>query len=124
MLLRLASVSVTNAFALLRLLSMSDQDNDAEILALQPQITVFERQLGNTRPRSLFTPPIGRSSRRCYTDFRSRRFVDSDCECAQGQCCNGTGVSSHDTTRSDPTKRPSRPRTIDSIRFLVLHLAW
>jgi hypothetical protein len=45
---------VTNAFALLRLLPMSDWDKDTEILALRRQITVLERQLGNARPR--FSP--------------------------------------------------------------------
>jgi putative transposase len=50
-LLRLAYLSVTNAFALLRLLPMSDRDKDVEILALRHQITVLERQLGRTRPR-------------------------------------------------------------------------
>ena len=54
MLLRLAYLSVTNAFALLRLLPMSDRDKDVEILALRHQITVLERQLGRTRPR--FSP--------------------------------------------------------------------
>ncbi|MGW7694475.1 hypothetical protein ACWGMA_37460 [Streptomyces asiaticus] len=51
MLLRLAYLSVTNAFALLRLLPMSDRDKDAEILALRHQITVLERQLGGARVR-------------------------------------------------------------------------
>jgi putative transposase len=53
-LLRLAYLTVTNAFAVLRLLPMSDRDKDAEILALRHQITVLERQLGNDRVR--FTP--------------------------------------------------------------------
>ena len=35
MLLRLAYLSVTNVFALMRLLPMSNQDKDAEILALR-----------------------------------------------------------------------------------------
>ncbi|MEV0704376.1 hypothetical protein AB0I53_41565 [Saccharopolyspora sp. NPDC050389] len=46
MLLRLAYLGVTNAFAMLRLLPMSDRDKDIEILALRHQITVLERQLG------------------------------------------------------------------------------
>ncbi|WNE95451.1 hypothetical protein PS467_08860 [Streptomyces luomodiensis] len=54
MLLRLAYLGVTNTFALLRLLPMSDRDKDAEILALRHQITVLERQLGSDRVR--FTP--------------------------------------------------------------------
>ncbi|MGW0707600.1 hypothetical protein ACWD4G_16850 [Streptomyces sp. NPDC002643] len=51
MLLRLAYLGVTNVFALLRLLSVSNQDKDAEILALRHQITVLERQLGRDRVR-------------------------------------------------------------------------
>jgi putative transposase len=53
-LLRLAYLGVTNAFALLRLLPISDRDKNIEILALRHQITVLERQLGNERVR--FTP--------------------------------------------------------------------
>jgi len=54
MLLRQAYLSVTKAFALLRLPPISDQAEDAEILALRHQITVLEGQLGRTRPR--FSP--------------------------------------------------------------------
>jgi putative transposase len=50
-LLRLAYLGVTNAFALLRLLAVSDRDEEMEILALRHQIAVLERQLGTTRPR-------------------------------------------------------------------------
>ncbi|WP_394326611.1 hypothetical protein [Streptomyces hygroscopicus] len=52
MLLRLAYLGVTNAFAVLRLLPMSDQDKDAEILALRHQIAVLERQLGKRKVQS------------------------------------------------------------------------
>jgi hypothetical protein len=48
-LLRLAYLTVTNMFAALRLLPMSDRDRDAEILALRHQISVLERQLGSGR---------------------------------------------------------------------------
>ncbi|WP_240942254.1 hypothetical protein [Planosporangium thailandense] len=49
MLLRLAYLTVTNAFAALRLLPVGDRDKDAEILALRHQITILERQLGANR---------------------------------------------------------------------------
>lgn len=49
-----AYLTVTNAFAGLRLLLMSDRDKDAEILTLRHQITVLERQLGNDGVR--FSP--------------------------------------------------------------------
>jgi putative transposase len=51
-LLRLAYLTVTNAFAALRLLPMSDRDKGVEILVLRHQIAVLERQLGaDTRVR-------------------------------------------------------------------------
>jgi putative transposase len=46
-------LSVTNVFALLRLLTVSDRNKEIEILALRHQITVKERQLGTTRPQFL-----------------------------------------------------------------------
>jgi hypothetical protein len=50
-LLRLAYLGVTNAFAVLRLLPMSDRDKDVEILALRHQLAMLERQLGTTKAR-------------------------------------------------------------------------
>ena len=122
MLLRLAYLGMTNAFALLRLLPMSDRDKDTAILALRHQITVLERQLGQTRPR--FSPgdraflaallhrhPVATLRRlrllvrpetllRWHRDLLARRYA----------------------ARYRP-KRPGRPRTIRSIRLLVLRLA-
>ncbi|MBA4865308.1 transposase [Streptomyces sp. PSKA54] len=46
MLLRLAYLTATNTFALLRLLPMSDRDKDIEILALRHQLLVLQRQVG------------------------------------------------------------------------------
>jgi hypothetical protein len=48
-LLRLVYLGVSNTFALLRLLPMSDRDKDAEILALRHQLVVLQRQLGPRR---------------------------------------------------------------------------
>jgi putative transposase len=67
-LLRLAYLGVTNVFALLRLLPMSSQDKDAEILALRHQVLVLQRQLGPGRVR--FTPGTGRCWRLCCTGSR------------------------------------------------------
>ena len=50
-LLRLAYLGVTNAFAVLRLLPMNNRDKDVEILALRHQITVLERQPGKEKVR-------------------------------------------------------------------------
>ena len=120
--LRLAYLSVTNAFALLRLLSVSDRDKEVEILALRHQIAVLERQLGKTRPR--FCPAdraflaallhrlrpgvLGRlrllvrpeTVLRWHRDILARRHA----------------------VRSRP-RRPGRPRTVRSVRLLVLRLA-
>ncbi|ASQ93305.1 hypothetical protein CGL27_09385 [Streptomyces sp. 11-1-2] len=52
--MRLGYLAVTHAFAVLRLLPMSDRGKDAEILALRHQLMVLERQLGKDRGR--FTP--------------------------------------------------------------------
>ncbi|WP_331767891.1 hypothetical protein [Embleya sp. NBC_00896] len=49
--LRLGCLTVTNAFAALRLLLMSDRDKDAEIPALRRRLTVLERQFGDQGPR-------------------------------------------------------------------------
>ncbi|MGW6359385.1 hypothetical protein ACWFR5_30490 [Streptomyces sp. NPDC055092] len=58
MLLRLAYLSVTNTFTLLRLLPMSERDKDIEILVLRHQLLVLQRQVGrpaftDTEPRQL-----------------------------------------------------------------------
>ena len=51
MLLRFAYLEVSNKFAVLRLLPMSDREKDAEILALRHQIRILQRQLDGQRVR-------------------------------------------------------------------------
>ena len=122
MLLRLAFLGVTNVFALLHLLPMSDRDKDTEILALRHQIVILERQLGGARPR--FSPadraflaallhrlPVQALRRlrplvRPETILRWHRDL----------------LARHHAARSRP-RRPGRPWTIRSIRLLVLRLA-
>jgi hypothetical protein len=50
--LRLAYLALTNTFALIRLLPMSDRDKDVEILALRHQLAVLQRKAG----KPAFTP--------------------------------------------------------------------
>src|SRR5919106_4016368 len=50
-LLRLAYLGITNAFALLRLLPGCDRDNDVEILSLRHQLAVLQRQLAGQQVR-------------------------------------------------------------------------
>jgi putative transposase len=121
-LLRLAYLGVTNAFALLRLLPMSDRDKDVEILALRHQLAVLERQLGSEKvrfdagDRAFLAALLHRLPRavlrrvrllvrpdtvlRWHRDLLARRHADMS-----------------------RRKRPGRPRTVPSIRILVLRLA-
>ena len=122
MLLRLAYLAVTNAFALLRLLPMSDRDKDAEILALRHQVAVLERQLGKARPR--FSPGdrafLAALLHRLPRDVigRFRLLVRPDTVLRWHRDL----LARRHATRSRP-RRPGRPRTIRSIRLLVLRLA-
>ncbi|MER7694508.1 integrase [Streptomyces sp. NPDC097610] len=122
MLLRLVYLGMASAFAMLRLLPMSDRDKDVEILALRHQIGVLERQLNGQRVRfgagvraflaALFQglpPEVWRGMRlvvRPDTVLRGHRDL----------------VGRRHAARSRP-KRGGRPRTVCSIRALVLRLA-
>jgi putative transposase len=120
-LLRLAYLTVTNAFAVLRLLPMSDRDKDAEILALRHQITVMERQLGPGKAK--FAPedraflaallqPLPREALR-----RLRLVVRPDTVLRRHRDLMGR----RHANASRP-QRPGRPRTVRSVRNLVPRL--
>ncbi|ROP41851.1 integrase [Saccharothrix texasensis] len=119
--LRLAYLGVTNAFALLRLLPLSDRDKDTEILALRHQITLLERQLGDARPR--FSPSdrafLAALLHRLPADAlrRLRLLVRPETVLRWHR---DLLARSH-AARSRP-RRPGRPRTVRSIRLLVLRL--
>ncbi|MCA1674879.1 MAG: helix-turn-helix domain-containing protein, partial [Actinobacteria bacterium] len=122
MLLRLAYLTVTNAFAVLRLLPMSDRDKDAEILALHHQITVLERQLGKEKVR--FTPSdrafLAALLHRLPADVlrRLRLLVRPDTVLRWHR-----GLVARRHAAESRPKRLGRPRTTRSIRALVLRLA-
>ena len=111
MLLRLAYLGVTNVFALLRLLPMSDRDKDAEILALRHQITVLERQLGDARPRllpcarALLAALLNRLPRDVLGRFRLLVRPDTLLR------WHGDLLAHRHAARSRP-KRSGRPRTV------------
>jgi hypothetical protein len=120
--MRLAYLGVTNAFAMLRLLPMSDRDKDVKILALRHQVTVLERQLGNEMPRfdasdraflAALLHPLPRDVLR-----RVRLLVRPDTVLRWHRYL----IARRHAARSRP-KRPGRPRTVHSIRVLVLRLA-
>ncbi len=122
MLLRLAYLAVTNAFAALRLLPMSDRDKDVEILALRHQLSVLERQLGTARPK--FTPEdraflaalLHRLPKQALR--RLRLLVHPDTVLRWHRDL----IRRRHAARSRPN-RTGRPRTVGSIRLLVLRLA-
>ena len=122
MLLRLAYLSVTNVFALLRLLPVSDQAKEVEILALRHQIIVLERQLGKARPR--FSPVnqafLAALLHRLPRDMpgRFRLLVRPETVLRWHRDL----LTRRHAARSRP-KSPGRPRTVRSIRLLVVRLA-
>jgi putative transposase len=121
-LLRLGYLGVTNAFAMLRLLPMSNRDKDVEILALRHQITVLERQLGGKRLR--FHPSdrafLAALLHRLPLNVlrRLRLLVRPDTVLRWHRDL----LACRHAARSRP-KRPGRPQTVRSIRALVLRLA-
>ena len=122
MLLRLVYLSVTNMFALLRLLPVSDRDKDVEILALRHQVTVLQRQLGTTRPRLLpgdrafLAALLHRLPRNVLSRFRLLVRPDTVLHWHRNL------LTRRHAARSRP-RPPGRPRTVRSIRLLILRLA-
>lgn len=121
MLLRLAYLTVTNTFAILRLLPAGDRDKDTEILVLRHQIAVLERQLGERKVR--FTPPDRAllaallHHLRPETLRRMRLLVRADTVLRWHRDL----IRGRHAARSKP-KRPGRPPAVRSIRTLVLRL--
>ncbi|MFE9976674.1 integrase core domain-containing protein [Streptomyces hirsutus] len=122
MLLPLAYLGMANAFAMLRLLPMSDRDKDMEILALRHQLSVLERQLGKEKVR--FSPSdrafLAALLYRLPRDVlrRLRLLVRPDTVLRWHRDL----VARRHADQSKP-KRPGRPRTVHSVRALVLRLA-
>ena len=120
--LRLAYLGVTNVLALLRLLPMSNRDKEVEILSLRHQIMVLERQLGKARPRfsladRAFTAAL---LHRLPRDMlgRFRLLVRPETVLRWHRDL----LARRHAARSRP-RHPGRPRTVRSIRRLVLRLA-
>ncbi|MBL7495302.1 transposase [Frankia sp. CNm7] len=122
MLLRSTYLGVTNVFALLRLLPRGDGDKDIEILALRHQITVLQRQLEGRRiqfqpaDRVLLAALLHALPQ--PTLRRLRLLVRPDTVLRWHRAL----IARHHAAASRP-KRRGRPRTMTSIRLLVLRLA-
>ncbi|GAB2974455.1 hypothetical protein GCM10027184_25310 [Saccharothrix stipae] len=97
---------------------MSDQDKDVEILVLRHQITVLERELGNTRPRfssgdrAFLTALLHRLP---VDTLRRRRLLVRPETVLRW---HRDLLARRHAARSRP-KRPGRPPTIRSIRLLA-----
>jgi putative transposase len=121
-LLRLAYLGLTNTFVLLRLLPMTDRDKDTEIVVLRHQIALLQRQLGDKQvrfdpaDRALLAALLHRLPRQ--TLHRLRLLVRQDTILRWHRDL----LRRHHAAVSRP-KRPGRPRTIRSVRMLVLRLA-
>ncbi len=121
MLLRLAYLGITNAFALLRLLPGSDCDRDAEILALRHQLAVLHRQLGGQRVRF---EPADRAWLAALLSGLPRPALQNLRLLVRPDTVLRWHRDLH--ARRHAASRPrlrGRPRTIRSIRALVLRLA-
>jgi putative transposase len=121
-LLRLAYLGVTNAFAMLRLLPMSDRDKDAEILALRHQMMVLQRQLGERKPRfepsdrAFLAALLHRLPMNVLRQVRLLVRPDTVLRWHRDLFSRRHAIASR-------PNRPGRPRTLRSIRALVLRLA-
>jgi transposase InsO family protein len=121
MLLRLAYLGITNAFALLRLLPGNDRDKDTEILALPHQLAVLHRQLGEQRVR--FEPAdrawlaalLHRLPKPTLQNLRLLVRPDTVLRWHRNL------VARRHEAMSRPRRR-GRPPTVRSIRALVLRL--
>ena len=119
--MRLAYLTAANAFAVLRLLPMTDREKDAEILVLRHQIAVLERQLDGERVR--FTVPdralLAALLHRLRPGVlrRMRLLVRPDTVLRRHRDL----IAGRHAARSKP-KRPGRPPTVRSIRTLALRL--
>jgi hypothetical protein len=119
--LRLVYLGVTNALAMLRLLPTTDRAKDAEILALRHQIMVLQRQLNGQRirftaaDRALLPALLHRLPRTVLRQVRLLVRPETVLRWHRDL------VAAHHARISRP-KRVGRPRTVRSIRVLVLRL--
>jgi len=121
-LVRFAYLAVTHAFAALRLLPMTHREKDIEILALRHQLTILQRQISDQRPQlrpedraflAALLVPLSRATLR-----RLRLLVSPDTVLRWHR-----DLVKHRHTRASMRREPGRPRTVASIRRLVLRLA-
>ena len=122
MLLRLAYLGITNVFALLRVLPRSDHDKDTEILVLRHQLGVLRRQVGDRRvrfhsaDRALLAALLHRVGRPVRQRLRLLVRPDTILRWRRDLLARRHAIVSR-------PRRRGRPRTLRSVRALVLRLA-
>ncbi len=119
MLLRLSYPALTNVFAFVRLLPMSDVDKDVEILALCHQLAVLQRQLDRPRlappDRAFLAALLHRLPR---PTLRQLHLIISPDTILRWH----RDLLRHRHAEASRPKRPGRPPTVRRIRALVLRL--
>lgn len=127
MLNRFAYLAVSHAFAVLRLLPMTDRAKDVEILALRHQLTVLQRQLGDQRPQlrpedraflAALLVPLSRGTSLPRATLRRLRLLVSPDTILRWH----RDLMKHCHARASQRRGAGRPRTIASIRGLVVAL--
>lgn len=122
MILRLAYLGFVNVFALLRLLSRSDREKDAEILALRHQLVVLQRQLGVSRVR---LQPADRALLAALLHRLPRPRLHAVTLLVRPETVlrwHRTLLARRHAAVSRPRRR-GRPPTVRSVRALVVRLA-
>jgi putative transposase len=120
-LLRLAYLGVTNVFALLRLLPRRDHDKDTEILVLRHQLAMLQRQLNGQRircepaDRAWLAALLHRVPRPTLRSLRLLVQPDTVVRWHRDLLARRHAAASR-------PRRRGRPRTVRSVRALVLRL--
>ncbi|MCQ4046659.1 integrase core domain-containing protein [Streptantibioticus rubrisoli] len=120
MLLRLPYLAVSNVFALIRLLPMSDADKDIEILTLRHQLAVLQRQVVRPRvtpaDRAFLAAPLHQLPR---ARLRMLHLIVSPDTILRWH----RNLIRRRHARISRRKRPGRPATRRAIQALILRLA-
>jgi len=117
-LIRLIYLFMVRVFGLLVLLSRSDGAKDTEILVLRHEVAVLRRQVARPRPGWADRAVLAALARLLPRHLRLHRIVAPGTLLAWHRNL----LACHHAAKSRP-RRPGKPRTVRSIRLLVLRLA-
>ena len=118
--LRLAYLALTNTFALIRMLPMSDRDTDVEILALRHQLAVLQRKVG----KPAFTPNDRTLLAALLYHLPTQKLRQLHLLMPPDTILRWhRGLLNQRHAATGAPRRRGRQRTVRSIRALVLRLA-